>query len=99
MRADIETLIEQARNLDPYDRKVEAFIRVLLDKNKRPNNKALAFSTFRHTLAYLNAHLRRTELRVAVIHGDVPDDERTTLRQRFALPKEDARRDRCVAVI
>lgn len=90
VRADIETLIEQARNLDPYDRKVEAFIRVLLDKNKRPNNKALAFSTFRHTLAYLNAHLRRTELRVAVIHGDVPDDERTTLRQRFALPKEDA---------
>lgn len=90
VRADIETLIEQARNLDPYDRKVEAFIRVLLDKNKRPNNKALVFSTFRHTLAYLNAHLRRTELRVAVIHGDVPDDERTALRQRFALPKEDA---------
>ena len=90
VRADIETLIEQARNLDPDDRKVEAFIRVLLDKNKRPNNKALVFSTFRHTLAYLNAHARRTGLRVALIHGDVPDDERTTLRRRFALPKEDA---------
>ncbi len=90
LRTDIKALIEQARNLDPDDPKVEAFIRVLLDKKKRPNNKALVFSTFRHTLAYLNAHARRTGLRVAVIHGDVPDDERTTLRRRFALPKEDA---------
>ena len=48
-------------NLDPNDPKVEAFVRVLLDKNKRPNNKALVFSTFRHTLAYLDAHARRTE--------------------------------------
>jgi ATP-dependent helicase HepA len=90
VKADIETLLEQARNLDPHDPKVAAFIRVLLDKNKRPNNKALVFSTFRHTLAYLDAHARRTAMRVALIHGDVPDDERAHLRRRFALPKEDA---------
>ena len=29
-------------------------------------------------------------LRVALIHGDVPDEERANLRRRFALPKEDA---------
>jgi superfamily II DNA or RNA helicase len=89
VRADIETLLEQARNLDPHDPKVAAFVRVLLDKNKRPNNKALVFSTFRHTLAYLDAHVRRTGLRVGLIHGDVPDEERANLRRRFALPKEE----------
>lgn len=90
IKTDIEILLDQARTLDPHDPKVEAFIRVLLDKGKRPNNKALVFSTFRHTLAYLDAHTRRTGLRVAMIHGDVPDDERANLRRRFALPKEDA---------
>lgn len=89
IRTDIESLLEQSRSLDPTDPKVEAFIRVLTDKGNRENNKALVFSTFRHTLAYLNTHARRTGLRVALIHGDVADDERASLRRRFALPKED----------
>jgi ATP-dependent helicase HepA len=83
-------LLQQARSLDPHDPKAAAFIRVLLDKSKRPNNKALVFSTFRHTLAYLDAHARQTGLRVALVHGDVSDDERTSVRRRFALPKEDS---------
>ena len=89
IRADVEALLEQARNLDPHDPKIEAFIRVLLDKNKRPNNKALVFSTFRHTLAYLYAHARRAGMRVGLIHGDVVDAERASLRSRFALPAQD----------
>lgn len=88
IRADVIGLLEQARDLDPHDPKVAAFARVLLDKSKRPNNKALVFSTFRHTLAYLDSHVRQTGLRVALVHGDVPDEERTNLRQRFAQPKE-----------
>ena len=87
---DIEDLIEQARNLDPHDPKVEAFVQVLLDKNKLPNNKALVFSTFRHTLAYLETHATRAGLSVGLVHGDIPDDERANLRRRFALPKDDA---------
>ncbi len=90
VRADIAALLEQARTLDQHDPKVAAFIRVLLDKSKRTNNKAMVFSTFRHTLAYLDTHARRTGLRVGLIHGGVPDDERASLRRRFALPKEDA---------
>lgn len=62
VKADIEGLIEQASNLDTHDPKVEAFVKVLLDKNKLPNNKALVFSTFRHTLAYLDSHARRTKM-------------------------------------
>jgi superfamily II DNA or RNA helicase/uncharacterized protein YuzE len=90
IRTDIERLLEKARDLDPCDPKVEAFLRVLIDKNKRTNNKALVFSTFRHTLAYLHLHTKRAGVRVGLIHGDVPDDERTELRRRFALPKEEA---------
>jgi superfamily II DNA or RNA helicase len=88
IRTDVENLLELARNLDPYDPKVAAFLRVLVDKGKRDNNKTLVFSTFRHTLAYLHMHTERAGIRVALIHGDVPDDERTELRRRFALRKE-----------
>src|SRR5262249_40898738 len=76
--------------LTPPDPKVDAFLRVVLDKSERPNNKALVFSTFRHTLAYLDRHTRDRGLRVGLVHGQVPDDERADLRRRFALSKEDA---------
>ena len=89
VRADITDLMGRVRDLDPYDPKAEAFIRVLEDKNKLSNNKALVFSTFRHTLAYLASQTKRTSLRFGVIHGDIPDDERASLRRRFALPMEE----------
>jgi ATP-dependent helicase HepA len=89
VRMDIEDLIEQARNLDPLDKKVEAFVKTLAEKSHLPNNKALVFSTFRHTLRYLAEHTQRAGLRYGLIHGDVPDDERAELRRRFALSKED----------
>ena len=90
VRNDIQDLLEQARNLDPHDPKVDAFVKVLIEKNKLPNNKAMVFSTFRHTLAYLAQHAQIAGVRYGLVHGDVPDDERADLRRRFALPKEDA---------
>ena len=53
------------------------------------NNKALVFSTFRHTLAYIEGHVKRSGLRHGLVHGGVGDEERADLRRRFALPKED----------
>ena len=88
VRADIASILEQARNLDAHDPKIEAFVRVLADKGKLPNNKALVFSTFRHTLAYLAQHAERAGLRYGLIHGSVPDEDRADIRRRFALPKE-----------
>lgn len=88
VRLDVEDLLEKAASLPPPDPKVAAFLRVILEKNTRPNNKALVFSTFRHTLAYLAEHTAGRGIRVGLIHGDVPDDERTELRGRFALPKD-----------
>lgn len=51
-------------------------------------NKALVFSTFHHTLAYLGRLLEEDGVRFEVIHGSVPEDERRDIRRRFALPKE-----------
>lgn len=89
VRADITTLLEMARNLDPYDPKVEAFIKVIQGKQARENNKVLLFSTFRHTLAYLAKHTEEAGLRYGLIHGDIPDEDRSDLRRRFRLSKED----------
>jgi SNF2 family DNA or RNA helicase len=89
VRSEVEGLLEQAAQLSPADPKVNAFVKVLLDNSKRQNNKALVFSTFRHTLSYLMRHTNSRGLRVGLIHGDVNDDERADLRRRFSLPKED----------
>ena len=87
VRPDIEAVLAQAEALDENDPKADAFVKILLDKSSRENNKALVFSTFRHTLRYLQKRTAGTGLRVGLVHGDVPDDERADLRRRFALPK------------
>jgi superfamily II DNA/RNA helicase len=63
-------------------------MKVIRDKQKLPNNKLLVFSTFRHTLAYLVERLRNESVRIGLIHGEIPDEERRNLRNRFSLPKE-----------
>ena len=88
VRDDVQALLERADSLDPRDPKVDAFVQVLRDKAGRTNNKALVFSTFRHTLAYIARHTEDAGLRYGLVHGAVPDEERATLRRRFALPKQ-----------
>ena len=90
VKEDIAALLTRAEHLALADPKVEAFIKVLQGKSKLSNNKALVFSTFRHTLSYLVRHVESTELRYGLIHGDVPDHERASIRHRFSLPKENA---------
>ena len=89
VRSEIEGILDHARKLDPYDPKVQAFVNVLQDKNALDNNKALVFSTFRHTLAYLAGHVEKAGIRYGLVHGDIKDDERADIRKRFALPKDD----------
>lgn len=87
VKADVQALLTQARQMDPTDPKVDAFLQVLRDKQRRDNNKALVFSTFRHTLSYLQAKVQTLGLRVGLIHGLTPEEERTSLRMAFALDK------------
>ena len=88
IRAQIETIMEKARSLDPFDPKLEALRRVIRDKQNLSNNKIMLFSSFRHTLAYLHKHLRADGIRVGMIHGGTPDEERVALRDRFEKPRE-----------
>ncbi len=81
----IKMILEQACNLDPEDPKLEALRKILRNKQKRPNNKVMLFSSFRHTLRYLYQHLNADGFRVGLIHGDVPDEERAELRNSFEL--------------
>jgi ATP-dependent helicase HepA len=90
LRDEITVLRDLASTLDPADPKLDAFLRSIRDKGRLPKNKALVFSTFRHTLTYLAAALERANVRYGLVHGDVPDEERAELRRRFAKSRDDA---------
>lgn len=70
------------------DPKLDLLRQLVADKQTEPNNKILLFSTFRHTLTYLLGAAQEWGVRVAVVHGGVPDAERYALRRRFKLPKD-----------
>ena len=89
IRTEVESLVERAKNLDPEDPKASAFLKVIGDKVQLPRNKVLVFSTFRHTLRYLASKLGESKIRFGLVHGDIPDEDRATLRKRFSLPKDD----------
>lgn len=88
LQDDIEQLRQSARSLDPEDPKLNAFLSIVLDKQSLPNNKLLVFTSFRHTLFYLERNLLEKGVRVGVIHGGVADEDRRDIRQRFAQAKE-----------
>ena len=90
LRADIEQLRQSARSLDPDDPKLNAFLSIVLDKQSLQNNKLLVFTSFRHTLFYLERNLLEKGVRVGLIHGRVKDEDRRDIRQRFAQSKEQA---------
>jgi superfamily II DNA or RNA helicase len=86
--ADIEQLRLAARMLPTVDPKLDAFFSIIRDKQTLTNNKLLVFTSFRHTLFYLERNLNSAGFRIAVIHGGVSDEKRREIRQRFAQPKE-----------
>jgi hypothetical protein len=91
IRAEIESVLTSSRALPPEDPKLARLLAVVSEKEALENNKLLIFSTFRHTLAYLERALKEQGVRVGLIHGGVPDDERRRLRAAFAAPRSDGR--------
>jgi len=85
----IKMILEQARNLDPEDPKLEALRKIFRNKQELPNNKVMLFSSFRHTLHYLYQHLKTDGFRVGLVHGGTPDEERIEFRNRFELGQKD----------
>lgn len=89
IQEQIEALLEKAKELDQEDLKLAELRKIVQARQNLPNNKIMVFSSFRHTLAYLYKHLKTDNVRVGLIHGGVPDEERLELRNRFEKPKAD----------
>lgn len=83
MQENIQALLEKVKNLDAEDLKLEKLRRIVQERQNLTNNKIMVFSSFRHTLAYLYKHLKTEGIRVGMIHGGVPDEERRQLSERF----------------
>lgn len=90
IRAEIAAIVERARALPADDPKLARLIEIITQKAAMPNRRLLLFSSFRHTLGYVEAALRARGVRVGLIHGGVADDDRRALRRAFALPPEDS---------
>lgn len=87
--SQIEEIIALAQNLDDDDPKYNELKRIVEEKQKRENHRVMLFSSFRHTLSYLNERLKKDGFKVGLIHGGIPDNERVELRKRFEKSKED----------
>lgn len=85
-RAMAKRVIELSENLPQTDEKLDRLLEVVENKSHQENNKIIFFSSFRHTLRYVEQHLLEKGYRVAQVNGSVKDEERLALRQRFELP-------------
>lgn len=83
IRERIEEILKMAEHLPEEDPKFDAMLEVIEKKHLEPKNKIMIFSSFKHTLRYLEKKLSQIGMRVGMIHGDVPDEERRALRKRF----------------
>lgn len=89
IRDEIELIRARARALPPHDPKCERLVEIVRQKSEMGNKRLLVFSSFRHTLFYLERVLLERGVRVGLIHGGVADDDRRALRKAFALPPDD----------
>lgn len=80
-----------ADNLPEEDTKFESMWEMIEQKQAEENNKVIIFSTFRYTLRYIKTKLLNLGYRVEQIDGSVKDEDRVAIRNRFELPREDAR--------
>ncbi len=85
---EVDTVLDMADHLEPYDPKLEKLQMLIRDKQHQSNNKLILFSSFRHTLGYLYEHLQSCGVRIGLVHGDIPDNERSEIRERFSQPRE-----------
>lgn len=83
----VKEILLLADNLDEQDNKLEALLKAIRGKQTMENNRVMVFSSFRHTLKYLSDKLNACGIRVGVVHGGVPDEERVKLRERFMMDK------------
>ncbi|WP_051532756.1 SNF2-related protein [Lachnobacterium bovis] len=89
IKNEILRVVNDAKNIDIKDNKLDALIKIIREKNNYDNNKIMIFSAFRHTLNYLYKHLRSENYRVGLVTGSTKDEERIYQRERFMKNKSD----------
>ena len=77
-----------SENLSENDEKLDCLISALQEKQLQENNKVIIFSAFRHTLNYIESHLKAKGFRVAQVNGSVKDEQRVQLRSYFEREKD-----------
>jgi superfamily II DNA or RNA helicase len=87
------SLLEQFRGLPTNDPKLEHLLQVVREAQDDPDGpgKLLVFTFFRKTISYLETGLRAQGVKLAVVHGDIADDDRQDLRARFRLSRDEPR--------
>ncbi|ARN55669.1 SNF2-related protein [Sedimentisphaera salicampi] len=85
---DIRKIISKAENLGSKDPKLESLLKIVSEKQSDENNRIIVFSTFRHTLKYLYTNLIENGVRVGLVNGDTPVEERIWLRECFEMDRK-----------
>jgi superfamily II DNA or RNA helicase len=73
-------------NVDDVDPKFDALYGIIKEKLNLKNKRLLIFSSFKHTIFYLEKKIKEKGIRCGSIYGSVDDDDRLTIKERFALP-------------
>ena len=84
-----ERIVSLSKELPDDDPKLEKVYEVIHQKQEKENNRVIIFSSFRHTLRYIKAKLIEKGIRVGMVDGSVPDEERFAMRQRFLMEREE----------
>ncbi len=84
-----DEIAELTENLSAEDPKLDRLCEIIDQKRKEENNRVIIFSSFRHTLRYVREHLLKKGYRVAQVDGDVPDEDRYRIRERFMLSRDE----------
>lgn len=82
---EIAGLVEKLPENDP---KFDKMLEVIRQKQTEDNNRVIIFSSFRHTLRYINKKLVEHGIRVGQVDGSVSDEDRFKMRQRFLLERD-----------
>ncbi len=84
-----ERVVLLSKELPEEDPKFEKIYKVICQKQEEENNRVIVFSSFRHTLGYVKEKLIGRGIRVGMVDGSVPDEERFAMRQRFLMDREE----------
>lgn len=85
IKEQVSELLSLCERLSSSDPKADIFIELIKEKLSLNNKKVLIFTTFRHTIKYLENKLCTSGLRFGVIHGGISDHERRVIRNRFSM--------------